>query len=342
MFNYSQIYSNLTKDLNQRQKEVIFRRFGLNNSLKKETLESIGKSYGVTRERIRQIEEDAINKMREKIKGYREVFDYFASQLKKSGGLKKEEEFLGILGKKNFYNQISFLLTLDKKFIRIPETRDYFSFWTRSPDYLTLFQQVIDFLRDKLKKDNHPVAFARLEEYVNSFSKIKKRRITKPQLTSIIEISKEILKNADGLFGLRDWPEINPRGIRDKAYLVFKKENRPLHFIEVSRLISKPIFGWKAGSVNYQSVHNELIKDPRFVLVGRGTYGLKEWGYMPGAVKDIILSILKNSKESLSKKEIIKEVSKQRLVKENTILLNLSNKRYFLKTPEGKYTIREI
>jgi hypothetical protein len=151
-------------------------------------------------------------------------------------------------------------------------------------------------------------------------------------LVSYLEISKNIQRNSEGLFGLREWPEINPRGVKDKAYLVFKKQNKPLHFTQVASLI---------GQALPQTVHNELIKDPRFVLVGRGTYALKEWGYEPGRVREVIFKILSKEKKPLTKKEILAKVLKQRLVKETTVLLNLSNKEYFLKNPQGKYQIRE-
>ena len=93
--------------------------------------------------------------------------------------------------------------------------------------------------------------------------------------------------------------------------------------------------------VNFQTLHNELIRDPRFVLVGRGIYALKEWGYEEGYVKDIILKILQKAKKPLSKDEILQEVLKRKLVKKNTVLLNLANKKYFLRTPQGKYTFHQ-
>ena len=69
---------------------------------------------------------------------------------------------------------------------------------------------------------------------------------------------------------------------------------------------------------------------------------MSEWGYYPGQVKDVILNILKEAKRPLAKNEVLKEVLRQRIVKENTILLNLNNKNHFLKNSKGKYTIKEI
>jgi hypothetical protein len=132
---------------------------------------------------------------------------------------------------------------------------------------------------------------------------------------------------------LKEWPEINPRVIKDKAFLVFKKENKPLHFSQVAQLIGT--------NALVQTVHNELIRDQRFVLVGRGIYALADWGYKPGTVKEVISGILAQSGDPLSKDEILKKVSEQRIVKANTVLLNLSNKQRFLRNSQGKYLLRD-
>jgi transcriptional regulator with XRE-family HTH domain len=321
-FNYQKICQNLLKDLPERQREVIERRFGLKSG-QRETLESIGQDFGITRERVRQIENDAILKLRPKLTSLQKIFQYFSDQLKATGDLRKEEILLSQLGGENEQAQVFFLLTLGEPFQRFPETKEFYSLWTINPDSLVLAQKTIKSLYEKLKKINQPLNLKEL----NSFCKTKEE-----VLTAYLEISKLIQKNQEGLFGLRDWPEINPRGIKDKAYLVFKKEKRPLHFTEVAKLIGPEAL--------VQTVHNELIRDSRFVLVGRGLYGLKEWGYEDGDVKDIILKILREARKPLPKEEVLERVLKQRLVKENTILLNLSNKKYFLRTPEGKYTIR--
>ncbi|KKK99668.1 hypothetical protein LCGC14_2630410, partial [marine sediment metagenome] len=194
--------------------------------------------------------------------------------------------------------------------------------WTTNKTNFQLFKKSIDSLIAQLKKIKKPLPVKKL-----------KTSLREKALTALLMASKKIQQNEDGLYGLSTWAEINPRGIKDKAYLVFKKTNKPLHFREVTKLIENS---------HVQTVHNELIKDSRFVLVGRGTYALSEWGYYPGQVKDVILNILKEAKRPLAKNEILKEVLRQRIVKENTILLNLNNKNHFLKNSKGKYTIKEI
>ena len=161
------------------------------------------------------------------------------------------------------------------------------------------------------------------------------------EFESFLEISKNIQKNFEGKIGIKNWIEVSPRGVKDKAFLVLKKEKRPLHFSEVALMIKSSSFFPEKG-IHPATVHNELIKDERFVLVGRGLYALKEWGYETGTVKDVILSILSESQKPLTKQEIINKVLKKRIVKENTIFLNLQDKNKFSKTSKGKYILKDI
>jgi len=327
IFNYKKICLDILEGLSSHQKEVIVRRFGF-DSVQRETLDSIGKSFGVTRERIRQIEKDAILKIKSKLNNFGEVFQYLEKELKKSGNLRKEDVLFSLLAEKEQFPYLFFLFSLKENFKRFPETKETYSLWTTSLDSLDLAKKIINDFSKKLKEIGTPVPLEKLISSFKSFSEIKN-----DYLLSYLEISKIIQKNQDNLYGLREWPEINPRNIRDKAYLIFKREKKPLHFNEISQLIGP--------NALTQTVHNELIKDPRFVLVGRGMYALKEWGYEEGFVKDIILKVLKEAKRPLTKEEIVNEVLKQRFVKKSTVLLNLSNKKYFLKLSEGKYTFQK-
>ncbi len=316
-FNYQTIcHSNLLRGLPGRTEDVLSRRFGLRGE--KETLEEIGGSYGVTRERVRQIENDGFGRLAERIEApeYQKVFSVFVSELKAAGSLMKEDALLAKLGGQKFQNHIFFLLTLGKPFQRLSETPDTYAFWTIDKSAVFAARRAIDSFAAELRKKGELLP------------------LPKTILSSYIDISKKILKDSRGLYGLKEWPEVSPRGVKDKAYIVFKKEKRPLHFTQVADLIGQ-------GTL-CQTVHNELIKDQRFVLVGRGLYALKEWGYQPGIVRDVISSVLKTSAKPLDKDKILGKVLEQRYVKPNTVLLNLQNKKYFFKTPEGKYTVREV
>lgn len=337
---YSQkIYQNLLNELPERTRNVIERRFGLAGQ-ERETLDSIGKSYGVCRERVRQIEDSGINFIKKELEKplYRDVFQYFINNFKRTGNLKREDLFLCKMTPSEFQNQTLFWLTLGDPFFRFSENNDYHSLWTINLDSFNFAQKVVSTFIQRFQKDEKLIA---QDEIFYIFKKEfgPKEKLNQEAVVSYLEISKKIDNNSDGFFGLKNWPEVNPRGVKDKAFLALKKAGKPLHFNEVTSFINQLDFNSQNKALP-QTVHNELIRDSRFVLVGRGIYALKEWGFVPGQVRDIIEEVLKQNKNSLSKKEIVEKVLKQRLVKENTILLNLQNKKYFSRDNQGKYTLK--
>lgn len=315
---YKKISNNLLSGLNPREREVIVRRFGLEGR-NKETLEAIGQDFGVCRERIRQIQEEATKKIRSRIEIARPAFESFSRYLEQWGGLRKEEILLSEVGGKQA-NEVFFLLSLSP-FFRFPENKEFWAFWALRKEIFEKANKIIKIAISKLEKKKTPLS---LEELSLPLDNQKAR--------AILEISKRIGQTKKGLFGLKEWPEITPRGLKDKAYLVLKEIQKPLHFTEIAKMIGE--------NCNVHSVHNELIKDERFVLVGRGIYALKEWGFIPGEVKEVIAHILAQKKRPLSKDEIIEEVLKQRMVKKTTILMNLSNRNYFVRDEKGKYRLR--
>gem|GEM_PF-1133213 len=54
---------------------------------------------------------------------------------------------------------------------------------------------------------------------------------------------------------------------------------------------------------------------------------MKERGFKPGTVLDVITSILEKKSEPMSTEDIVKEVLKIRDVKDTTIYMNLQNRK---------------
>lgn len=338
---YQTLSKKLLRGLPQRTIAVLERRFGLTTGTR-ETLEAIGTTYKITRERVRQIEREGFLKMQPRLKECAQIFQYFHDELKAFGDVKKEDTLLLHLGKQKFQNHAFLFLTLADGIQRVSEDTDFYTYWTRNPAAIQHVKQITASTLQRLKKEKRPLSLQELFLLrKNDIAKTLGRKAGKDVFHSYIEICKTIQKNPEGQFGLRDWLEINPKGIKDKAYLVLKKQEEPLHFTTVARMIEQLPFP-PQKKIHIATVHNELIKDDRFVLVGRGLYALKDWGYTPGVVKEIIVSVLKKSKKSLSKQEIVKKVLKQRLVKKNTISLNLQDRNYFFKDLRGRYTINSI
>jgi hypothetical protein len=332
--------------LSPRNRDIISRRFGLKTG-KKETLESIGQSYGITRERVRQIEEVSLKQIKEnlgvgagsKIKPFINLAENI---LEEAGGVIKESDlFVRFSGndRENPANAaLVFFLTLDGKLKRVAEDDNFYAFWGLSDQSIETFKRSIRSFIDALAGNKLPVAESAVADFYEK-SGVFSKSVSPTVLASYLSISKNVAKNIFGQVGLTSWPEIKPRGVRDKAFLVLKKNGSPKHFREIAQMINAA--GFSDREVNPQTVHNELIKDKRFVLVGRGIYGLAEWGLKAGTVKDVLIDLLRSAGRPLPKNEIVAAVLSHRMVKENTVVLNLHDPKVFQKKEDGTYTLRE-
>ena len=158
----------------------------------------------------------------------------------------------------------------------------------------------------------------------------------KKALYSILKTAKKIEQNKFGFWGLSHLREIDPKTINDKIYLILNYHKEPMHFSKIADEINRVKFDSKLA--NAATVHNELILDKKYVLVGRGLYALKEWGYKKGTVLDVIEEIFSDENKFLTREEIIEKVLEKRMVKKATIVLTLMNKDKFLKQGD-KYSL---
>lgn len=327
--------------LSQKEKLVIQRRFNLDEK-NRATLEEIGQHFQVTRERVRQIERNALQKLRRNIENtplY--TINKIAYQyLQESGGLMKEDLLVSKIlnGQKGFsYAAVQLIVNLDKRFERLPNTVMYHPY----VKYKTLPEGFVKTVADqsaKILADAKSVT--KISSLVSQFKKsVADEHLVQPEtLASIFQINKNFkLVDSDGV-GLMKWRHVNPRTIRDKIFFVLREKGKPLHFVDIANEIVKSQFDKK--TLNHQAIHNELIRNDEFVLIGRGIYALKEWGFNVGTVADIITSILKQS-GSMHQDDIIAEVLKQRQVKPITIILNLKSKDTFTRVGRFQYALKD-
>ncbi len=320
-----------------KQRRIVGGRFGLKNG-KIETLQEIGDELGITRERVRQIEEQALKKIREKTKeNGKEIVDFAKKHLLSAGGVELDGNFVQDIlygmkidpKTKNVREKIKFVLLVAGEPLYAKEDDKMNAYWYAANDAKKKF---LEFVNDMTKfltaKDKTLILNNKL--YINQCKDLAS--------CHLLAIPKHFGTNIFGDFGLKSWPEIEPRTIRDRVYLVLKKHGAPLHFTDIAKFSYK--YGLDRKVPHVQTVHNELIKDNRFVLVGRGMYALREHGFEPGTVKDVLVSLLKkNGPQKLER--IIELVNNQRLVKENTIVLNLQNKSHFRKMDDGRFSVKE-
>lgn len=319
-------------------KDVIEKRFGIKGN-KVFTLDAIGKEYKITRERVRQIEADALRHLEKKVASseFAPLFGAMERHIKELGGVVAEHELLANLADKKHKASVALLLDVDGRFHYVSEDDSFHARWSLGGDAASLGEKVINKLVDTLESHGRPLPRENLFSYANESAKaVVGADIHKDALLSYLSASKLIQKNPYDEYGVVSWPAISPRGVRDKAYVVLMKAGKPLHFREVAEGINR--VGWSNKKAHPQTVHNELIKDLRFVLVGRGLYALSEWGYEPGAVREVLVSVLRSS-GVLSREDLMKKVLEKRFVKEATVLLNLQNKSLFKRTDDGKYSL---
>ncbi|OGZ33210.1 MAG: hypothetical protein A2V69_01635 [Candidatus Portnoybacteria bacterium RBG_13_40_8] len=323
---------------NPRVRDVIERRFGIKNG-KIETLEAIGHGYGITRERVRQIEENGLRALKSErvLPLFEPVFAYLNDFFNEHGNLAGEEYLYCTLTNTNEFHplrgQLYLVLTIGDPYQRIINDERFNPYWITDKSVRNVAGKVVDFLIDHFTKQNKVFHESDILDVLSQ----KHSNLSQKMLCVILDISKEINKNIFGQLGLTYWPEISPQGVKDRAYLILKKEGKPLHFTLITELINKSDFGDRLAHT--QTVHNELIKSPKFVLTGRGTYALAEWGYEPGTVEETIEKILKTNKRPMTKEEILEAVLLQRQVKPTTILLNLQRSPKTKKLGDGKYAL---
>ncbi len=321
----------------EREREIISRRFGLFD--RRETLEQIGELLGITRERVRQLEKAVVTKLKQNAgRGdYTELLklqEVYVQELHSMGLAARISDLSARLTKDNSkidQSQVSFLAILSPKLIVLDENDFYFHATAIASEHdNSILKDQVNAVVDAIKQIGEPTGIEKIAEKVGNRSVAHTR--------ALASISKQVA-TLNGRWGLVKWPMVNPKNIRDKIYVILHENGKQMHFNEIADAIKGSSF--KRKDVTTQAIHNELIKDNRFVLIGRGIYALKEWGYKKGTVADVITEVLKKAGEPLHRDEIVKRVLKNRYVKETTILLNLQGKAQFKRVAKATYALAE-
>jgi len=334
-----ELVNNLLILLSPKEKHIIENRYSLNER-PHATLEKIGQEFGVTRERIRQIEKNALRKLSRNVVNTKlNNFNQYANTIiQKYSGVVSEEKLVSELIAMASTSEgvdasaIKLSIELDANIEKVPNTIHYVPYFKLKTIERNEIMQLCEKTLKILAKETDVLPVDSLIEKIES-TDAKKR--DKQYVTSCLELDRRIKVIKKGI-GLASWRHINPRTLRDKIMFVLSETKKPLHYVEISNRISSARFDGK--NINVQAVHNELIRDNSFVLIGRGIYALRDWGYDDGTVADVIAQILENS-GPMERDTIIAEVLKKRHVKRITILLNLKNKPIFERVGRNTYSL---
>jgi len=322
------LVTEMLSTLPKRSQEIIQKRFSIFEE-KPWTLEKIGQQYNITRERVRQIIVDALKKISKKrdSEKFQKAEEKMLFTIFENNGIISEKKVLDKLsqGNPSIANAVAFVMMLSDKVIPHEEKGIIKRSWLASREVVDKVKCLSKAATEILKKESKPLTGQEILKKIRE----KKSEFSEKEARNFLEVLETVNQNAFGKWGIFDWQEINPKGTRERIYLVLKEKNKPLHFTEIAMHIDQ--FGLGKKKAHPQTVHNELIKDERFVLIGRGIYALREWGYQEGTVKDVLKNILKESQKALSREEILEKVLQVRKVKKSTVMINLNNPVYFIK-----------
>lgn len=320
----------------EREREIISRRFGLSGH--KETLEQIGDMLSITRERVRQLEKAILIRLRisatdNKIPELAPAEKIITRNLTEMGRIARISDLAARIYDREVTPSeragLAFLGGISGTLTIVDESDKYHAaLGIESYGDEKSIKKKVDTIVDIIKAEKKPMTLDQLDDKLSGYEHPS-------HIEAVASISK-LLATLSGLWGLAKWPAVNPKNIRDKIFVVLEEHKEPMHFADIARAIASSNF--KRKDVTVQAIHNELIKDHRFVLIGRGIYALDSWGYSKGTVADMIQKILKEAGEPLSREEVVRRVLRIRKVKETTILLNLQNKNLFARVGKSDYT----
>jgi hypothetical protein len=370
-FNPIEMRKLLLTDLKDREADVINKRFGLLGE-PKQTLEEIGSKYAITRERVRQIEISAIKKLIASTKDE----SYFTNPIRvvkqiieARGGIVEQNDLLeqivkiskSYLGSDIFSDPKEvtgignlFIFSLNnlwnKEFKQIEPNSIFKLGWRLSGTSTDAAEKLFEVAEDIIKAVGQPISETRLVGKIRKSDVWKKEYAPQPSIDNLssdeqqrlvvgqLKLSQKVRANIFNEWGMADWSLVKPKRMTDKIFLILKRQQEPLHFRDIARLINEADFDKKKAYP--PTIHNELILDKRYVLIGRGIYALSDWGYFPGTVAQVIARIIEEAEEAHTREQIVEKVLKQRLVNQATIHLALTNKQRFVQNEDGTYTLK--
>lgn len=336
------LFVNVLQNLTEKERTVLVRRLGID--WPRETLQQIGNTYTITRERVRQIEDVGIKKIGRIVRGtlLGEVQVMGEKILRISGGIMTKDKLvsaviqeLGINGPIN-ENIIEVILQSGFNIQRNKPQLGVISYFHLPEVNKKMIQDIHREAVKILSKKGDIMEVATVYEMIKIALFSSYGKIETLVIDSVLDVFQDVIKGEEKFIGLEKWKILNPSTLKDKAIYVMKKGKRPFHFVELANVISDTF----KEPVKVPTIHNELIRNNEFVLIGRGIYVLKEWGYKAGTVLDVIIDVLGKTKAPLKTEEIINRVLKVRQVKNSTIYMNLQNKQYVERVGRNMYKLK--
>src|SRR5690606_20089882 len=127
-------------------------------------------------------------------------------------------------------NIIKLSMVIDPELNKQDKSDVFYPFWTYNSIRISEVRKINDSGISLLKKRSDVIEESKLVTELKAIFSRKEEEISDKTLIAALSVDKR-LKKVDGNWGLIEWRHINPRSIRDKAYIVLKKAKKPLHFV---------------------------------------------------------------------------------------------------------------
>jgi hypothetical protein len=340
----------------KRNQDILNKRFSLNGG-KTYTLEDIGSYYDITRERIRQIESNAIKEINQLLSGNLKTKGW-----KIDGSL--ETTYLSL--KKRLHGADFIILQHEIDAILNEHFGDTFTH-----GYLMLFMEVLGYknipntfigfrgttktawcLAAKYRKKEIEATFQALDVIFDNTSKISlfdltiqakkntKNKISNDSIHVALKACKEIEVANDSVSIKFTYL----RNVADKAYRILEANGKPMHYSAIAReinLLNKESSSFKP--VKDRNLTNQLVQDNRFIAIAKsGEWGLSTWEQLSNiTIVEAMEQVLHKAGEPMSRQglaegvlELRPDASMKSLI---TYLNDLSDK--FTRVDKGRYAL---
>lgn len=340
---------------NDRGWRIIQRRFGLNGT-KRLTLEDLGKIFGLTRERVRQIEQKVLSELRQVLlenqysdQSYHIHPDITSTlRLISSVLANKIDDFIKETALISLVQEIincdvsQIQPVLKLIFVITGMTRIEFdnsnlsAVWSRSGTEQQHQMEQIIIQLDKILTTETVEPLSDMDILLQINKKLPKgRRLTLSQLQKYLHLCSTIEQRDDGLFWGK-FEYIKSRG--NQAERLLLEKGIPQSGADLARMINNRLVPKGHRKLSERNLVNQLQADHRFVPIGRsGLWALKKWDVETNNIIDLMERYLIERNQPATPEEIFYYVNSKRPVKLNSIQFYLTQSKLFRKIDRERW-----
>jgi hypothetical protein len=324
----------LNYELNEREKFIFANNYGFMVSSRKQTLQSIGDQYTITRERVRQIAQNIPTKIEDSVKSIASKFPFLLAHFDYEIDIKKDLIIIGqetteMINKREnlqftqrFYGYV-FSCLYHKYFNSFQEIdQTYKSYYLINKKYFDIFDfkafhEDLASRRDKRVELTYQLEF---NQYLPNFS-LSGNPVT-DKVKSICKniISEEFAMNLEK--GKIRFDRNTMIKLSEYILDILEDAGRPLKLKEICKELKT-----RTSKVppNLESLRSSILSVDEVIAIGKtSTYALRKWDSIKtGTIKDLVKEFLEKYDEPKHIADITAYVNKFRRTSDKNIMSNL-------------------